>query len=54
MTNTRIEFLYGLKLVAGLALNSSTMFGFGYMVGKDVVRDEIRFKEKNKNKDNTI
>jgi len=52
MTNTRIEFLNGLKLIAGLAINSSTMFAFGYMVGKDEAKDEIRFKEKNK--DNTI
>ncbi len=56
MTNTRIELINGLKLIVGMAINSSAMFSFGYMVGTDQAREQIRFnlKKNNNNNNNTI
>ena len=52
MTNTRIELINGLKLIVGMAINSSAMFSFGYMVGTDQAREQIRFNLKKNNNNN--
>ena len=53
MTKINKEFYYSLKLITGFAINSFTMFSFGYMVGGDEVRDHFRFSKKIKNINNT-